>query len=297
MTMNTKEAIAKKEETLEALILQAESSPAIIAVRAQQAAETLAKRQEAAGKIEMFRNEETATVRDLEAVRAAKEEIYLAAKAAMQSASDEFQAAHMALSIERNRASGEIGRQEQILIESADPAIDAAILFFRDKLDWLRTPGRISRNAVGSEQNILTWKKTVKEESNAQAINDAMRYCQAAITTLEQMKLLPAVDAEKIAALKAGIPKIDIYTQYAGEKPMEKLNTDPLSMLPSDSEMKWSIGKLNEKFKELMGRPAPAKRAEAGTREAPAIPGPAPAPRREATLDMYHQEKRKNRAF
>ena len=125
--------------------------------------------------------------------------------------------------------------------------IDEATLYFRDKLDFFRAPGRISRNAVGSERNIFTWKKTVKEESNAQAINDAMRYCQAAITELENMKLAPAVDAERIAGLKAGIPKIDVYTEYTGEKPLPRVNTV--------SRTDWSIGRLNEKFKELMGRP------------------------------------------
>jgi len=54
------------------------------------------------------------------------------------------------------------------------------------------------------------------------AHNDAMQYCQAAITKLEQMKLLPAVDAERIAAMKAGIPRIDVYKEYTGERPMKK---------------------------------------------------------------------------
>jgi len=36
------------------------------------------------------------------------------------------------------------------------------------------------------------------------------------------MKLLPAVDAERIAAMKAGIPRIDVYKEYTGERPMKK---------------------------------------------------------------------------
>ena len=135
---------------------------------------------------------------------------------------------------------------EASLSESADPAIDAAINFFRDKLDFLRTPGRISRNAIGEVRNIFTEKKTVKEESNVEAIHSAMEYCRAAITELENMKLALAVDAERIAGLKAGIPKIDVYTVYTGEKPLPRVNTV--------SRKDWSIGKLNEKFKKVMGR-------------------------------------------
>ena len=83
------------------------------------------------------------------------------------------------------------------------------------------------------------------------------------------MKLLPAVDTEKIAALKTAVPKIDVYTEYAGERPMEKVNTDPRSLLKSDSQIEWEIGKLLEKVKKVIAPkpaiPTPAKkRAEPG---------------------------------
>ena len=67
------------------------------------------------------------------------------------------------------------------------------------------------------------------------------------ITELENLMLAPAVDAERIAGLKAGIPKIDVYMEYTGEKPLPRVN--------KVSRTDWSIGRLNEKFKELMGRP------------------------------------------
>ena len=217
-----KEAIAKKEEKLEALLLQAESSPAIIAVRAQQAAAILTTRTDATRKIAALRNEESLTIPKLEAVRAAKEKIYLAAKIALQAASDEFQTAHAALSIERSQFTNEIIRQEQVLFESADPALDAAILFFRDKLDYLRSPGRISRNAIGSENNLISWRKKTFEENNTQAVHDALRYCMDAITALEIMKLTPEVDKVKIEGLKDGIPSIDQYAVFTGSAPMPK---------------------------------------------------------------------------
>ena len=132
-------------------------------------------------------------------------------------------------------------------MQNYDPMIDEATLYFRGKLDFFRAPGRISRKAVGAVRNIFTEKKTVKQESNVEAIHAAMEYFRAAIKELEIMKLAPAVDAERIAALKTGIPKIDVYTEYTGEKPLPRVN--PVSRTD------WSIGRLNENFKELMGRP------------------------------------------
>jgi hypothetical protein len=216
-------------------------------LRADKAAETLATRRETAGRIEALRNEQAEVLPKLQADLEEKEAKFVAAKAALEGLASDCRAAALAVYSKRFAFDNTIRNCEASLLESADPAIDTAILFFKDKLDWLRTPGRISRNAVGAVRNIFTEKKTVKEESNVPAINSAMTYCRAAITELENMKLAPALDAEKIAELKAGIPKIDVYTEYVGEKPFPRVNT----VSPTD----WSIGRLNQKFKELMGRP------------------------------------------
>lgn len=93
-------------------------------------------------------------------------------------------------------------------------------------------------------------------ESNRPAILSALEYCKAAITELENMKHAPALDAEKIAELKTGIPRIDVYTEFTGEKPygFTVANVNPRLLLKSDSQINWEIGKLNQKFKELMRR-------------------------------------------
>jgi hypothetical protein len=44
----------------------------------------------------------------------------------------------------------------------------------------------------------------------------------AAIKELEEMKIIPAFDMEKVETLKKGIPPIDIYTEYTGERPVDK---------------------------------------------------------------------------
>ena len=236
-----------ENEKAEKLLAELNDHPLTKKLREDKAAETLATRREVAGKIEVLRNEESAVLPELQADLQEKEAVHAAAKTVLAGAAVKFQAATLALRQARLTFDTAIRTCEASLFESADPAIDAAINFFRDKLDFLRTPGRISRNAIGAERNIFTEKKTVKQESNLPAINSAMTYCRAAITELENMKLAPAVDAERIAGLKVGIPKIDVYTEYTGEKPLPRVNTV--------SRTDWSVGRLNEKFKELMGRP------------------------------------------
>jgi hypothetical protein len=254
--MNAKEAIAKKEEKLDALLKEAEDSPIVKKLREDKAVQTLATRRETAGRIEALKNEQAATIPKLRDALAAKKADHAAAKAALDGLAEDCRAATLALMTETQFFDTALRGCEASLLETADPAITEAITIFRDRLDFLRKPGRISRNAVGVERNIFTWKKSVKEESNVEAINSAMAYCRAALAELESMKLAPALDAERIAELKAAHPRIDRYTEYSVEKPMEKINTDPRSRLKSDSQMDWEIGKLNEKFKKLMGRPA-----------------------------------------
>ena len=243
-----------EREKMEILLETIDQHPLTIKVREDKAAEVLATRQGIALKVAALRNEQDLTIPKLQDEQEIKEAKYAEAKAALEGAAEEVRAAVLALRSERFAFDNTIRNCEASLLESADPAIDAAIMFFRDKLDYLRTPGRLSRSAIGAERNLISWKKKTFEENNTQAVHDALRYCQAAITTLESWKLLPELDAEKIAALKAGIPRIDVYMEHTGERSMEKINTDPRSLLPSDSQIEWSIGKLNEKFKKIMGR-------------------------------------------
>ena len=57
------------------------------------------------------------------------------------------------------------------------------------------------------------------------------------------------------------------------------------------------LTKLNEKFEKWKVGATKSTKASGGKREAPAIPGPAPTPRKVTTLDIYEDEKRKIRAF
>ena len=239
---------------MEKLRDELEKHPLTVKLRQDQSAEILAKRREIAARIEDLRREESTVLPKLQADLEEKEARHTAAKAAQEAAAEEVRVASLALRRERLTFSTSIGKFEAELIDSADPAIGEATAFFQSKLDFLRTPGRISRNAIGSEKNIFSWKKRTFEESNVQAVHEALAFCRAAILELERMKLCPELDLEKIEELKGKIPQIDVYREYVGEKPMERINTDPRSLLPSDSQMEWELGELNEKIKKLMKR-------------------------------------------
>ena len=251
--MKTREK--EEMEKAEKLLATIEKHPLMQQILAEKAAEILAKRQEAAGKIEALRKEQAEVIPRLRSDIDAKEATYKKAKAALDAATGECNKAKYELSSESNGFDTAINKQKEILIESADPAIDEAIAFFREKLDWLRSPGRISSNALGGERNLFTETVTLTAESNAAAVLGAMEYCQSAIKALEMLKLWPALDLQKIEAMKKGIPDIGIYTESTGEKPLPgSKGVNPLNLLKSDSQTDWELGKLNEKFKKLMGK-------------------------------------------
>ncbi len=245
----------EKEEKLAGLLKDVEGHPMMKAILAEKAAAVLAKRTEAAGKIEVVKKEQEEVIPKLQAAVKDKEAEYLKVKAALQTANDEIRSARAALSSENNNFDTEIRNQEAILFETADPRIDEGIEFFRAKLDDLRKPGRISSRGMKVERNLVTDTKTLTTESNVQAIHDALAYCQAAIKSLEQMKLSPALNLEGIEELKAVIPYIDIFIETTSTKPIPgSKGINPRDLLKSDSQLDWEMGKLNEKFKKLMGR-------------------------------------------
>ena len=150
-------------EKAEKLLAELDAHPATTKYREDKAAEILATRRETAVRIEALRNEESAVVPKLQADLEEKEVVHAAAKAVLEGAAVKVRAAALALRQARLTFGTTIRNYEASLIESVDPAIGAAILYFREKLDWLRTPGRISRNAVGSEKTFLLGKRPSKK--------------------------------------------------------------------------------------------------------------------------------------
>jgi len=195
-----------------------ELAPLSEKLRAEKAAVILKQRQEAKAKLDRLEQERDATLPKLQEAIAEKQATYDAAKAALDAAIDGIRAARAAHVGKAHALERAIVKQAEFLSSTAPPEIEAGIDFFKAKLDWLRTPGRISRNAIGAEKNIAAWKKTVTAESNLAAVNGALGYCQAAIKKLDLMKLAPALDNEKIEKMKKEIPEIGVFTEYAGER-------------------------------------------------------------------------------
>jgi hypothetical protein len=165
---------------------------------------------------------------------------------------DRLSMARITLMKERHRFAQERSGAEAVLLSNYDPRIDEAIKFFRDQWEGLLVKS-INEQQRAGERNIFTERQKVIVYSNAAAIKNALAYCLAAINELEKMKLTPDLDAELIEVLQKGIPDANEMTEATGEKPLPgSKGVNPLHLLPSDSEMDWRMGKLNEKFKKVM---------------------------------------------
>jgi chromosome segregation ATPase len=284
--LNAKEATAKKEEKLSELLTTAEDHPLMKAILAEKAAAIQATRTEAAGKIEALKKERDEVIPKLLADRDAKEEKFKKAKAALDAAGGEYQTARSVVTSRNQFFDNAISRQETILLETADPEIDAAILFFQDRLAFLRTPGRISMNRIGAERNVFTEKVTTRVESNYDAVNAALRYCLDAVQELQQMKRTVALDLQKIEGMKKGIPDINVYSESTAEKPMPGSVGMPafrprFGGAASDEYEQTLIDRVLKKAADFVSKPT--------LREALVF--------KDATLQMYQEEKRKVRAF
>lgn len=239
-------------EKLEELAKTIENSPLTRQIRAEQDAEILAKRRQAAAKIELLQKEQAEILPRLKAeidALTTRLKILDGDREKLQrdvcwKQNKEMQG--------RQALESLMNQQSAILYESADPKIDTAITFFNEKLSFLRSPGRITRIAGGAERNVFSMTKAVSERSNAAAVLITLQYCQSAIKTLESMKLTPELNLDLIEKMKSEIPSIDVYTEYLGEKPLPK----PDVCLPGKSEghLAYELEKLNEKFKKVMRR-------------------------------------------
>ena len=249
-----KEHEREEFEKLEALRKTIEASPLTQQIIAEKAAEVLSKRKAAAEKIETLKKLQVDIIpkRDEIEELVAKLAILDEERRTLQAAINQKQAV---LARERQDIEGDIRQQQEILYSTYDPRIDEALEFFRNKLDDLRKPGRISTRGLECVKNLFMWSKTLTTETNEGAVLGAMRYCLAAIKGLEELKLSAEFHIEKIQELKAGLPSIEVYQEVTGEKSMEKINTDPRSLFKSDSQMAWELERLSERFKKVMGKP------------------------------------------
>lgn len=199
-----KTEIAERNRQLDESLAKLETSPAMRQLREQERQEALTRRQELATEMAKLKTElEGLPLPD----RAAPEERAKLAKLKEQvQALEEAVLAKVGTVVQRRSSLGvRINKITDQLHETADPALDEAREFFQGRLDRLRKMRIVNEQDVGA-LNLLTLRKKAKTFSNREAINKALRYCQAAIAHLAELRLLPAPDPEHIEKMKTEIP-------------------------------------------------------------------------------------------
>ena len=216
----------KSLEKIDEIVRKIEGTSFFKKFKQKEAAEILEKRQEVAGKIAALEAERSEKLPKLQSALAQKEKAMKQAESALEKATVDYNRVRTEKWGRSHQFDYQIGQQRALMIETADPAIDGAIKFFQLKLDWLRRPGRFSRSAQGSALDLVSLKRTTKEINNSLAISDALKYCQDAIQKLELMKLQPVFDGGSVEELKAGVPPLDVFFEFSGERPPKKLRVD-----------------------------------------------------------------------
>lgn len=220
--------------------------PMVTAVKKEQRAVVLKKRQEAVEELEKIQARLLIGFPDLEAnVESILQDIK---KAEENVVSQKEKARKIRIDLVNRKEALERGRkaQERILLETADERIDVAIEWFRSREEDLRRPGRISTRGGHSEKNLFAWSKEVHQESNYPAVCEAMEFCREAIQRLEAMRLVPEFDQDVVEMMKKSIPSTDRFTEYKGERSIPK-GPDPVFL-----RKKWDA--VDAEIKELLTR-------------------------------------------
>jgi hypothetical protein len=191
-------------------------TPLVEKYRAEKKAETLAKRVTAKTKIGALQKEGKVLFPLLQQKVDEIKKILGALEEERKGLQNELSKAVAELQRQKLRVENEIRKNDEILFNSYNEKIDEALVFFKDKLDELRKPGKIDKRTRGGETNLITMKREFKTETNVDAIRKAMTYCQAVIRELEEMRLNPELDLLRIETLKKNIPSIDIYQETIG---------------------------------------------------------------------------------
>ena len=207
------------QETIPAWL---DKHPVMKAYQQEKQAETLKHRQTAAEKLEGIKTEIRAGFPEQEAsLSSILEDLKQAEKQVTALRAEAMEAGR---TLRVLKADSERRRQavETELYSTYDQRIDEAQDFFRDKLDDLRKPGKVSTRAMGVERNLFTLTKEVRTECNRDAVLEAVGYCMNAVTRLESLKLIPEYPAAEVEKLKEEIPSIDVYKEYCAERSLPK---------------------------------------------------------------------------
>lgn len=244
-----------KEEKLAGLLKDAEGHPMMKAIRAEKAAAVLGERLLAAGKLRAATEKAEKVIperqREVDALVADLTEYDKGRSVIL----DKLTAARGELVKARQSLDWERSHAEAALLSNYDTTIDDAITFFRDRIESLMVKDINTQTRTG-ETNVFTEKKEVFVFSNYSAIRDTLAYCRSAIDEIERMKLTPDLDADKIEALRKGIPDADELSENAGEKDMASKETGPgyrnAILEATGNHLDYLSGKIKETAQKIL---------------------------------------------
>jgi hypothetical protein len=234
-----------------------EAHPYTRKLREEREAETLQVRTEAAERLARSKEEAARVLPELQAAEDAARAAVREHDKQRKDLEGAVARAAAARAVERLRLERETAAAERILLENYSEKIDEAITFFWERFEALRQKTPDSDKRIEGT-NIFTEKKIFTVYSNYDAITAALRYIRAAMSELEAMKLTPAPDFARIEELRRGIPDTGEMQEYSSEKPFPRDPPTEIEKIRMDEQAgttDYLLGKLNQKFKELMGRP------------------------------------------
>jgi len=220
--MRTKSEIqSEKIERLAKLEKIISDSPLTRKIQEENEKESLRKRRGAVKKIEEL-EEERAVLLDTRYEIQGREALLQAKKDELKKYEIEVRQKEFEFMSESLSFDVQINKLKNQLADTCDPQIQKDIEFFERQLSELRKPGAIHYQNRGAERNIFTEKKQLRQETNEQAVLDALKYCQNAIKQINEMKFDAEYDSNKVEEMKKGIPDFREYSESEIELNLEK---------------------------------------------------------------------------
>lgn len=205
--MRTSDTELKMQDILNEL----EKNPVVEKLRAEKAKQTLTTRRAAAARMKAADDELNKTLPGLQAALDAADAALKKHDEARKALLEDVRTARAAVYAAKLKQETERRGAESVLLETYDPAIDAAWEHFYTLHERVRHKG--PNVQVRDGERYVNEKKEQFFFTNAPAINAAIEYCRDAMREIERMKLEPAFDAGRIEALKRGLPNTDELTE------------------------------------------------------------------------------------
>ena len=183
----------------------------------EEEAERLAKRKAAAAEIAAANEEAETVLPGLRAKLAEAEDKLTAHDQRRQEVVAKVQEARAALWSAEQPLDGRRSRAEAVLYDTAPSELAEGQEFFRSRIDELRRkPANVQQRKGGKD--LLHERVEMVTFTNAPAINEALTFCRACVSELEQMKFEATPDIGRIAEMRRSIPDVETLTKISSDK-------------------------------------------------------------------------------